>query len=343
MNKKQKRMAGNAIIIVLVLGAAFWILSLFIHLGGEYTDNASAKQHIVEVHSRTQGFIKEVKFSEFQFVKQGDTLLLIEDSEQRLQLAQANANYLNAMAAAQAMGVSIGAASNNVEVSKAGIREIEVLLANAESDLARYQNLLGSGAATRQQYDAAKTQYESLRAKLETMHKGQQSVLLQKEEQGKHFEQSRAAIEAARAALELARLNLSYTIVLAPCDGYALHKTIQAGELARHGQRLLSIVNSAEKWVIAYFREAQLKHIHVGSKAEVEFDALPDVKFEGEIASIAAATGEELSDGHHSRAVGNFIKVEQRIAVKILLNSATNHANIERIRAGMNAECIIKY
>jgi membrane fusion protein (multidrug efflux system) len=343
MNKKQKKIVANAIIIALILSGLAWIVSLFIHIGGEYTNNARVHQNIVTVSSRVQGFIKDVRFDEFQFVRKGDTLVVIEDSEFRLRLAQAKADYANALAGKSVMGTTISTTENNLAVSDASIEEIKVLLANAEADYNRYKKLLENNAVTRQQFDAVKTQYESLRAKLETMQRQKQSTKLTKNEQTQRLAQNDAHIEVCRAALELAELNLSYTVILAPCNGYASRKTIQTGELVMPGQNLLSVVDSGQKWVIANYRETQMKHIQIGSKAKIKIDAFPDIRFEGKVVAISNATGAEYSPHSHDNSIGNFVKTEQRIPVKIVFTANNDSEILSQLAAGMNVECKVKY
>ncbi|GHV56746.1 multidrug resistance protein [Bacteroidia bacterium] len=343
MNKKQKKITANIIIIALIVCGLTWIASLFVHFGGEYTNNAQVRQNIVAVSSRVQGFVKKTYFDEFQFVHKGDTLIVIEDSEFRLRLAQACADYQNALAGKSAMGTTISTTANNLAVTDAGIEEIKVLLANAEADYGRYKKLLENAAVTRQQFDAVKTQYESFRAKLETMQRQKQSTKLTKDEQTQRLAQNDAGIEVCRAALDLAELNLSYTVILAPCDGYTSHKTIQNGELVMPGQNLLSVVASREKWVLANYRETQRRHLQIGSLAEMTIDAFPGMHFEGEVVAISGATGAEYSPHSHNNAVGNFVKTEQRIPVKIVFTANNDSSVLSKVSSGMNVECKVKY
>ena len=343
MNRKQKKVAANIAIIALILCGLAWISSLFIHLGGEYTNNAQVEQNIVAVSSRVEGFIKEVRFEEFQLVRKGDTLVVIEDSELRLRLAQAKAGYQDALAGKSAMGTSISTTANNLAVSDAGIEEVRVLLANAEADYKRYKKLLDNNAVTRQQFDAVRTQRESLCAKLETMQRQKQSTRLAKDEQTQRLAQNDAAVEACRAALNLAALNLSYSIILAPCDGYTSRKAVQRGELVSVGQPLLSVVDSREKWVLANYRETQLKHIRIGSAAEITADAFTGTRFEGVVVAVSSATGAKYSPHARDNAVGNFVKTAQRIPVKIAFTENNSSEILSQLAAGMNVECKIKY
>jgi membrane fusion protein (multidrug efflux system) len=343
MNKKQKRLIANTIIIALLLGGVAWIASLFVHLGGAYTNNAQVRQHIVPVSSRVQGFVKKIFFDEFQHVRKGDTLLLIEDCELRLRVAQAEANYQNALAGKSAMGTSISTTQNNLSVSDAGIEEAAILLRNAEKDFQRYKKLLAEESVTQQQFDGAKTSYDALQAKYEMLVRQKQSTALVRDEQTQRLDVETWHAASLQSALELAKLNLSYTVILAPCDGYTSRKTIQEGELVMPGRHLLAVESDEQKWVVANYRETQLRHIRLGSKAAIYVDAFPDHPFEGEVTAISNATGAQYSPAAPDNSAGNFVKVEQRIPVKILFSASNESQLLSLLGAGMNAECNILY
>lgn len=340
MNKKQKKIIANIIIITFILSGIAWIASLFIHIGGSYTDNAQVYRNIVDVSSRIQGFIKEIRFDEFQTVKKGDTLVLIEDTEYRLRVAQAQADYQKALINKSAMTTGIATIENNISVNESGIREIEILMQNAENDYKRYKTLFTNQAVTQKQYDDVFTKYQSLKAKLETMKRQKQSTNLSKKEQRQRLEQTDIHIETAKLALELAELNLSYTVILSPCDGTMSRKNIQEGELVMPGKKLFSVIDKEEVWVIANYRETQLKSIKENQTAEVRIDAY-DIKLKGKVASVSNATGAKYSNSSPDNSVGNFVKVEQRIPIKIEFTKNNNEAVIERLVAGMNVECKI--
>lgn len=339
MDKKRKKIIANIIIIAFILCGILWIASLFIHIGGEYTNNAQIRQNIVPVSARVQGFIKEIRFDEFQPVQQGDTLVIIEDSEYRLRLAQAKADYQNALVGKTAMETGISTIQNNLSVTDAGMQEVEILMKTAEADYNRFKVLLENKAVTQQQFDGIRTNYESLKAKLETMKRQKQSTHLAKTEQTQRLEQHELRIEVAKAALELAELNLSYTVVLAPCKGTMSRKNIQVGELMMPGKQLFSVIESNDKWVIANYRETQRENIHIGNKVEIEVDAFPGITFEGQVEAISNATGAQYSHIAPDNSAGNFVKVEQRIPVKIIFTDNNDPELLEQIGAGMNVEC----
>jgi membrane fusion protein (multidrug efflux system) len=343
MNKRRKKIIADVVVAVFILGGVAWVMSLFIHTGGEYTNNAQVRQDMAAVSSRVQGFVKKVYFEEFQEVRRGDTLMVIEDSEFRLRLAQAEADYRNALAGKSAMGTTVSTAQSNISVTDAGIREVEILLENAGREYDRYRNLMDKDAVTRQQFDAVRTQYESLKAKLETIRRQKTTTSLVKEEQIRRLDQNEAHIEVCRAALDLAQLNLSWTVITSPCDGYTSRKTVQEGELIMPGKHIVAIVDSRSKWVVANYRETQMRNIGIGSRVQIRVDAFPDEEFEGVVTSISGATGSQYSLAPADNSAGNFVKVEQRIPVRIAFaDEGIRQPAYGRLASGMNVECTVR-
>lgn len=344
MTHKSKKILSYILTLVVVTIAAVWVGSRFIHLGNvEFTDNAQVRQQVVPVNSRVPGYIKEVRFKEYQKVKKGDTLVIIDDSDLRLNLARARADYKNALAGRGVADRSVDAASSNVAVSEASIAEAKVLMEMAATDLDRYQKLLDKDAVTRQQYDAVKTDYEAKKARYEMLSRQRSATSSAAEVSRSRISQSDAGIELAQAMVETAELNLSYSVIVAPCDGYTSRKEIQVGQLVQPGQTLLDIVDTGDVWIAANYKETQLKHIEVGSEAEIEVDAIPDVEFKGRVESISTATGSALSLIPQDNSSGNFVKVRQRVPVRIVFDKDNPADAMEKLRAGMNVECKVKY
>lgn len=342
-NKKSIRVF-NLLIIVTILAGLVWIASKFIHFGNvEYTNNAQVRQNITPLHSRVQGFIREIRFGEFQRVHKGDTLVIIDDAEFRLRVAQAEADLQNALMGRTVAGTGANTAQNNISVSDASIKEVKVLLDNARTELTRYENLLAQDAVTRQQYDAVKTQYDATLAKYNTLTRQRQTITLLSREQAQRLEQQDAFIQLAETTLELARLNLSYTVIVATADGVMGRKAIQNGQLVQPGQAVATIVESNDKWIIANYKETQTVRIAEGQPVEIEVDAIPNVKFRGVVRSISEATGSAYSLIPTENAAGNFVKVEQRIPVRIEFADDNRTEDLARLRSGMNAECKVRY
>lgn len=344
MQRKTKKRIYNIAVGALLLAGTGWICSRFVHLGRvEYTDNAQVKQLIVPVNSRIQGFVQQIRFDEYQPVRRGDTLALIEDTEFRYRLAQAEADYRNALSGKSAMTTTIHTTQNDLSVSDAGIQEAKVRMENARREYDRYRNLFEQEAVTRQQYDAVKTDYEALKARYELLLRQRQSTSLVKQEQTQRLDQTEAAIKLAEAALELAKLNLSYTVVTAPCDGTTGRKNIQEGQLIQPGQTLVDVVDANDKWIVANYKETQTANIREGQQVILEADAVPGVVFRGTVRSISRATGASFSLIPQDNSAGNFIKIEQRIPVRIEFRDDNRPEDLGRLRSGMNVECEVKY
>lgn len=340
MDKKLLRTIYNICVLILLVIGAWLVVNHFVHFGdGEFTDNATVQQHITPVNTRVGGFIKEIRFNEYQPVHKGDTLVIIEDSEFRLQLAQAEANLQREMAGGEATTSGIGVTRQNMSVSDAGIDEARVRLDNARQDDQRYAQLLKADAVTQQQYDQIHTNYLAAKARYEQVVRSRATLNRTEQEQGHRLSQNKAAIDVAQAQIKLARLNLSYTVITATADGVVGKKNIHVGQLVQPGQAMVDIVDNSELWVVANYRETQLPGISLGAKVSIKADAVPDVEFEGTVERISDATGSAFSVIPQDNATGNFVKVEQRIPVRISLEG--DKANIARLRAGMNVECTV--
>ena len=344
MKIKTKKIIYNSIACILLLGALSWVCSKFIYLGNvEFTENAQVKQHIVPVNSRVQGFIKEIRFDEYSKVSKGDTLVIIEDVEYRYMIAQAEANLENARTGKDAMHNVISTTKSNISVTDASIDEAHIQLENAERNYNRFKALYEQDAVTQQQYDDMYTAYSAAKVRYEMLKRQKESVQAVSREQNTRLGQNEAGIKLAEAALELARLNLSYTVIVAPCDGYTGRKEIQEGQLIQPGQTLLDIVDSSQKWVIANYKETQTANMKIGQKVEIEVDAVPGHLFKGVVTSISRATGSSFSLMPQDNSSGNFVKIEQRITVRIDFTEDNDKTAMERVSACMNVECKVLF
>ena len=191
--RKVQKIVYNTLIIALLVGGILYVCSKFLHLGNiEYTDNAQVKQHITPINTRVPGFIKKICFAEYQQVRKGDTLVIIEDTEFRLRVAQAEADLANATAGRQATTIGIATTQNNLSVNDASIEEVRVQMENARRELNRFEKLLQEDAVTKQQYDNVHTAYEAAKARYEQVSRAKQSTSLVKSEQTHRLGQNEA-------------------------------------------------------------------------------------------------------------------------------------------------------
>lgn len=188
-----------------------------------------------------------------------------------------------------------------------------------------------------------RTNYEALKANYERLLRQRRSTALVRQQQTQRLDQNDAAVAVAEAALDLARLNLSYTVITAPCDGVTSRRTVQEGQLVQPGQVLLSVVDDNDVWVIANYRETQTAHLAEGMKVRISVDAIPGVTYEGRVQALSQATGAQYSLVPQDNSAGNFVKVEQRVPVKIVFTDANRAADLQRLRSGLNVECETAY
>ncbi|MGM9699515.1 MAG: HlyD family secretion protein [Prevotella sp.] len=342
MKRTTKRIAYNIVIFAMLIAGITIVCYRLFHFGNvEYTDNATVCQHITPVNTRVPGFIREIRFEEYTKVKAGDTLVLIEDAEFQLRVAQAEADLANAQAGHKATTAGIATTANNMAVNDATIAEAKAQMENARREEARFAKLLQEDAVTQQQYDNIHTAYVAAKARYDQMSRSKQSTALVKNEQTVRLGQTDAAIRLCEANVRLARLNLSYCAIIATCDGVTGRKDIHVGQLVQPGQTMVDIVDSKELWVQANYRESQIPNIHVGSKVRMTVDAVPGIEYTGIVESLSDATGSAFSMMPSDNATGNFVKIEQRLPVRISLKGNDAEA-MKKLKAGYNVQCEVK-
>jgi membrane fusion protein (multidrug efflux system) len=337
--RKSRIMLFNMISFTIVFFALAWAVITYFHLDKSvYTNDAQVESYVSPINTRIQGYIKSIKFSEHQRVKKGDTLVIIDDREYRIQVKQAEAVVLDATAGKIVVNVTEDVANNGIAVSEANIEEIKARLDNAEVNYQRYANLLREDVVSKFQYDQQKTERDALKAKYESLIHARQGARFTSQETGKRIDVAKAGILRANAALDYSRLNLSYTVITAPYDGTVGRKIIEEGQFVQPGQTLVSIVRGSERWINANYTEAQMSSIAPGKKVKIHIDALDDKTFYGRITSVSEATGSRYSAVPVDNSTGNFVKVQQRFPVRIDFANDTGNKELEMLRAGMNAE-----
>lgn len=307
-----------------------------------YTDDAQVQQLLSPVNSRVGGYIRDIRFKEFQKVKKGDTLVIIDNTDYLVQKELAEAGLLDAQAGKNVTETSVNTVQNNVSVSDATLAETRARLWNAEQNYKRFKKLLDQESVTEQQFDQVKSEYDALLARVSAMEASQKSSQLAVSEAGSRVYVNEAAIKRAKAQLEIANLNLKYTIILAPCDGYMGRKTIIEGQLIQQGQQLATVVDNTSKWITANFKEKQFSTVKPGQKVVVKIDAVPGTEFRGTVATSASATGSAFSMVPTDNSTGNFVRIQQRIPVRIEFDPGTGIELLNRLKGGMSAVVYLK-
>lgn len=332
--RMRQRLASVFGIIIIMCGIVKTATVFMNYKSTETSDDAQIEQYISPVNLRASGYIKKVCFTEHQNVKKGDTLLILDNREYRIRVMEAEAALKDAMAGASAIGQSLQTSEASASVYESSIDEVKIRLAKLEKDRTRYQNLLDRNAATPIQLEQIETEYEATKKKLDGLVRQRKAAMSGVSEVSVRRKSSEAAIERARAALEMARLNLSYTVVTAPCDGKLGRRTVEEGQYVPAGQTLTYIMPDTQKWVIANFKETQIENLHVGQEVAVTVDALDGREFKGRVTAISGATGSKYSLVPTDNSAGNFVKIRQRVPVRIDFGNLSAKDNA-RLAAGM--------
>lgn len=304
----------------------------------EETDDAQVEGDVYPILPRVGGPVLEVKVQDNQLVKKGDVLATLDqaDYQQRVNAAEA------ALAAAQA---NVVAARAGVATAQANVRTAQSTIGVSEANRARLQKDLQRSTFLRQQDIIPQSEYDAVQANLRATSAQRATaadqVLVARQQVAAAQQQvavAEAVVKQRQADLDNANLQLSYTTITASGDGIVSKKSVQPGQVVAPGQQLMGLVASGNTWIIANFKETQLENMREGQKVAVEVDAYPNEEFEGHIQSLSAATGARFALLPPDNASGNFVKVTQRVPVKIVLDKVDPQ---HPLRAGMSVTATV--
>lgn len=326
--------------ICFAIWGLYAIISLFVdYKSNETTDDAQVEQYLSPVNIRVAGYIKKIYFTEHQHVRKGDTLLVLEDDEYRIRLKKAEAALMDARSGRKVVANTLNTVSNSASVYDASIAEAQYRMEQLEKDYRRYSSLLKKNATTPIVVEQYQTQLEMARARVAALKQQREAAHSSVTEVDQRQENAEAAVKRAEAAVDLAALNLSYTVVTAPCNGCLGRRSIEEGQLVNAGQTLTTIIPDTRKWVVANYKETQISSLAVGQEVEVTVDAFAGKTFKGRITAISSATGSKYSMVPTDNSAGNFVKIQQRVPVRIELTDISDEDNA-RLAAGMM--CVVK-
>ncbi|MCS2163385.1 HlyD family secretion protein [Scandinavium sp. H11S7] len=326
--KKPLIILGIVVVVMLIIALVWWFLTR----NEETTDDAFTDGNAVTIAPKAAGYVTELKVSDNQRVKKGDLLVVIDPRDNTAQRSQAKAQL--GLAVAQLHQAQAQLALSKVQYpaqrdeARAQVLKAQADLANAEASYRR-QRGVDPRATTQQNIDSANAQLRSAQAGLASA-KAQlevaDQVQLQIRQQETNVEARERQVDQAKAQLETADLNLSYTEVRAPFDGFVTKRNVQNGTLVQAGTALFSLV-STDVWITANFKESQLERMKPGNKVSVSVDAWPDIELEGHVDSIQQGSGAKFSAFPAENATGNFVKIVQRVPVKIVIDKGldANH------------------
>jgi membrane fusion protein (multidrug efflux system) len=307
-NGNSKRRRAAVILIVMLaaaaaLGTVWWIRSKT-HVT---TDDAFIDGHVYSISARVTGTVKRVLVEDNQRVRKGELILELDPADYITQLNNASSALNISKNETSADDAAVGSA-------RAGVNLAESKLAFAARDLARGKELFQRGIISKQDYDKMSTDADVARSQLKD---AEDALKKAQADAGMLVKGGRnAKIDQKKAELEQARLNLEYTRVYAPADGYITRKSVEVGNNVQTGQPLMALVSLEDTWVTANYKESQLTYVLPGQRVEFEVDAYPGHAFVGKVDSIMAGTGSAFSLLPPENATGNFVKIVQRVPVK---------------------------
>ena len=312
-----KRIPKRVIVSVLVVILAVCGLAFYIHSSHyEHTDDAYLESHMVQVSPKVSGQIIEVYIDDNDKVKAGDLVAKIDPQDYKVRYEELNAQYEKTMFQQSVAKANLNAANSEIEL--------------AQKDLNRYKKLYEAGAVSKQILDSQQTKYDLAVAR---QHQAQNDVFSNAKNKV-----ADADLKRIKAQKDLAKLNLSYTNIYAPQDGFVTNKRVENGAYVQQGQALFTLV-SEETWVVANFKESQLANMKPGQEVEIKIDTFGNKVFKGKVDSIQKASGAKSSLFPPENAVGSFVKIVQRIPVKIVFTEKIDTTKYQ-LAAGMS--CVPK-
>jgi membrane fusion protein, multidrug efflux system len=338
--KKKKSPVRYAIILMVVCAASYFAWQkISFTIGNETTDNAQVETQIIPVLPRVPGYIKSIAVKDYDSVNAGQLIVELDDAELQTQLLQMQADYNAAVADIANADATLTNAKVSTGTNKGNISLANIKLQQAQEDYKRNQDLYAEQAITKKQLDDSRFALDQAQQNVSNSKSDLGTADSKIDVQQAAVQKAYAALEVKKAALAQQQLKISYTKIYAPQKGKLGKRNISEGQYVQAGTPLFSIVNDTAYWIVANFKETQIKKFHPGMPVQVSLDAYPDEQLTGTIESLSDATGAKFSLLPPDNSSGNFVKVTQRVPVKIKIDNAAKYNNI--LRAGLSAEIIV--
>jgi membrane fusion protein (multidrug efflux system) len=334
-----------ALVGVVALAAWGWHRYRFALVHVE-TDNAQVDGHITAVSPKVQAFVARVLVEENQHVRAGDTLVVLDDRDLKVRLAQAQADLASARAAVgnhdrpgQAPA-QLSWSKAQAQSADAGIASAEAAYRKASADLERIRGLAAQQVIAAQQLDAAQAAFDAASANLDAATRQAAAAGEQVHAYAAGVGAAEARLASARATVDNAHLQLGYTVLTAPANGVVARRTVEQGALVQVGQTLMSVIPDGEVWVTANLKETDMADIAVGDSVRLTVDAYGRRTFTGHVESLSPATGARFALLPPDNATGNFTKVVQRVPVRIAVDGGVDQ--LHPLRPGMSVVVTIR-
>jgi membrane fusion protein (multidrug efflux system) len=320
--------------VIFLVAAFFGYKKISYALTHESTDNAQIETQITPVLPRVSGFVKTITVKDYDSVKAGQLVVELDDAELQSQLAEMEADYKQSEVDIINAKASLNNAVVSLSVNKGTIDINNVKLQKAKEDLQRDKSLYAAEAITKKQLEDSQYALETAQKQLDNSRNDLSSAESRIAVLKASVQKTEAALGVKQAKIEQTKLKITYTKIYAPQSGKIGKKNVSEGQFIQAGTPLFSIVNDSTYWIVANFKENQLRKLLPGKEVNIEVDALPDLKLTGSIQSLSEATGAKFSLLPPDNASGNFVKVTQRVPVKININDVEKYKT--QLRAGLS-------
>lgn len=326
---------------IIVILLTFWgIQTAWCYYTYEQTNDAQVQEYVNPVISRAGGFITAVKFEENQHVKRGDTLLLIDNREYLIQQTQMEASIQKTIAQLNVLESVIHTLEKTARAAEAQVAANKAKVWKQQLDFDRYQKLYAAESATKQRLEEMQAQLDIYKSDHQSAQDNYEASVSKIQDSQAEKGVIKAEILRLKALLERHKLDVSYTIITASYDGRMGRRNIEVGQMINAGEVLAFIVdNETDKWVVANYKETQVAHMHVGDSVIFNADAYPDKEFKGTIISLSPATGSSFSLLPPDNSSGNYVKIVQRIPVRIRVEGTRKE--IDGLKVGMNVNVYV--
>jgi membrane fusion protein (multidrug efflux system) len=325
------RLAYGAVAVVLAAAAAYWVLVLRFE---QSTDDAYVGGNVTVMAPKVTGFISDILVQDNQHVSANQVLIRLDARDYDAKLAQANAEVDSARAAVVELQAKQTLQAAVINQHQAEVRASSAELTRSAEDQTRYRELVKDDAVSNQIVERADADFSKAQAAVQSNSAAVQAAQRELDVLGAQIADAQARVNTALAEQRVAQLNVEYTTIRSPVDGYIGNRTARVGMLANIGAPLLTVVPSTDLWVDANFKEDQLKKMQIGDKADVALDA-SSLPLHGYVESLAPATGATFSVLPPENATGNFTKIVQRVPVRIRLNVPRGMESV--LRPGLSA------
>jgi len=335
--KKSRKIIFPIILAIIIIGGGYYAINTYLYsIAHENTDDAQLETDVSPVSPRIAGYVTDVLVQDNEKVKAGQILIKLDGRDLQIKEEQAQAALDNAQAnlgAIKANTVSYDAA---IATAQANVDNANVKVNKAKDDFDRYSKLYADKSISQQQYDDIKAAYDNAKTALRVTLKQQDAAEEQYKAAVQQIAVAQSTVSQRQDDLDYAKLQMSYTTITAPASGEISKKNVEPGQYVQTGQQLFAVVSDSDIWAVGNFKETQLGDMKVGQTATVDVDAFKDKHIMGVVNSIAGGTGARFALLPPDNSTGNFVKVVQRVPVKVVLKLDSDLK--ERLRPGMSVD-----